>query len=123
MDPRRVLIVNIRSLLMEGVEGLLESKTNGKGKFEVISTLADNLDDLIREVDQLNPSVILVDEIAASFEPVQLIAALLNTQCIRLIVLNGQTSKMDIYDKSEFMISNPNHLIDALDYREAPSSF
>ncbi len=111
-STKRVLLVNIRSLLMEGVESLLH--TNGNGKFEVISTLADNLDDLTREIDQLKPSVIVVDEVASSFIPANLIAALLNTRYIRLIVLNSETSKMDIYDKSEFMISNPSHLIEAL---------
>jgi hypothetical protein len=83
----------------------------------VVTTLVDNFDDLIREIELVKPSVIVVDEVASFINPAELIASLLNTQYVRLIVLNSQTSKMDIYDKSEFLISHPSHFLEALNYR------
>jgi len=119
MDRKCILIVNVRTLLIEGVESLLES--NGTDRFEVVTTFVDNFADLIREIELVKPSVIVVDEVASFINPAELIVSLLNTGYIRLIVLNSRTSKMDIYDKSEFMISHPSHFIEALDY-EVPSS-
>ena len=118
-STKRILLVNVRSLLLEGVEGLLES--NGNGKLEVISTLANNLADLIGEVEQLKPSVIVIDEVTSFINAADLIASLLNVQNMRLIVLSSETSKMEIYDRSESIISNLDHFIDALSYKAASS--
>jgi len=117
----RILTVNyIRSLLMDGIEDLLE--TNGNGKFEVVRTLANNLADLIREIEQLKPNVIIIEEASTFIRPADLITSPLNLRRMRLIVLNTRTSNIDIYDKSEFTISNPGHLIEALNYGTAPNS-
>jgi DNA-binding NarL/FixJ family response regulator len=105
MVRKCILIVNIHTLLIEGVESLLHS--NEKDGFEVVTTLADNFADLIREIELVKPSAIVVDEVASFMNPAELITSLLNTRCVRLIVLNSQTSKMDIYDKSEFEVSHP----------------
>jgi len=120
MAPKRVLIVNVRSLLLETVAGLLDS--NGNGNFDVVSTLVDNLPELIHEIGQIKPDIIVLDEATAFTKPADLIVALLNIQAIRLIVVNSETNKMGLYDKSEFMISHPSHFIDALNYKWADSS-
>ena len=117
----RILTVNnIRSLLMDGIEDLLE--TNGNGKFEVVRTLANNLADLIREIEQLKPNVIIIEEASTFIRPADLIALPLNLPRLRLIVLNTRTSNIDVYDKNELTISNPRHLIEALNYGVAPIS-
>jgi len=100
---------------LEGVEGLLAS--NGNGKFEVVSTLANNLADLIDEIEQLGPSIIIIDEVTSFINAADLIVSLLNVQDMRLIVLNSETSKMDIYDRSESAISKLDHFIEALNDR------
>ena len=119
-STKRILLVNVRSLLLEGVEGLLAS--NGNGKFEVVSTLANNLADLIDEIEQLGPSIIIIDEVTSFINAADLIVSLLNVQNMRLIVLNSETSKMNIYDRSESRISHLDHFIDALSYKVASSS-
>jgi DNA-binding NarL/FixJ family response regulator len=119
MYSRRVLLINVRSLLIEGVESLLRSQ--GNQKFEVISTLASGIPDLMREIDLLKPNVIVVDEITSFINPAELIASLLDTGYIRLIVLNSQTSKIDIYDKNESMIHGPDHLMEAINNGSVPS--
>ena len=120
MPPKRVLIVNVRSLLMESLAGLLES--NGNGSFDVVSTLANNLPDLLHEIDELKPGVLVVDKATSFMKPAELITSLLFVHNMRLIVLDSQTSNMTIYDKCEFMISNPSHLIDALKHGAAAPS-
>jgi len=100
---------------MEGVEGLLESQRNGG--LDAVSTVANNLPDLIHEIEEIKPGVVVIDEATSFLMPAELIASLLNFRYVRLIVLNSRTSKMDIYDKSEFMITHPSHFIEALNYR------
>lgn len=118
MTPGRVLVVNIRSLLMEGVESLLATH----GKFVVVNTFANNRSDLIREIEELKPGVIVIDAVTSFIKPADLIVSLQDVHNIRLVVLNNQTNKMDIYDKSETIISNLDHFIEALNYGAASSS-
>ena len=120
MNNKCILIVNIRSLLIEGVERLLQS--NEKDRFEVVTTRVNNFADLIREIEMVKPSVIVVDEAASFIHPAELIASLLDTRYVRLIVLNSRTSTMDIYDKSEFIIAHPNQFLEALSDRALPFS-
>jgi len=119
MESERVLIVQAQSLLLESIVGLLEAGENGK--FDVVSTLANNLPDLVQEVGKLEPGTIVIDEATCFSTPADLIAALLNTVRIRLIVLNTETNRMDIYDKSEFVISHPSDFIEALNYEQGPT--
>jgi DNA-binding NarL/FixJ family response regulator len=109
---KRVLIVNVRSLLIESVAGLLEA--DGNEWFDVVSTLANNLPDLLQEIEELKPGVLIVDKATSFMRPAELIVSLLLAQNMRLIVLDSQTSSMTIYDKCELMITNPSHFIDAL---------
>lgn len=120
MPPKRVLIVNVRSLLMESIAGLLEADANGS--FDVVSTLANNLPDLLQEIEVLKPGVLVIDKATSFIRPAELVVSLLLAQNIRLIVLDSQTINMTIYDKSELMISSPSHFIDALKYGAAASS-
>lgn len=112
MGKKRVLLINVRSLLIEGVESILRSE--GNGGFEVVSTLVSELPDLICEIELVKPEVIVLDEITSFVNPAELIVSLLNTGFVRLIVLNNRTSKMEIYDKSESVISNSDLLIEAI---------
>ena len=120
MYPKRVLIVNVRSLLMESIAGLLEA--NGNGWFDVVSTLADNLPNLLHEVEELKPRVLVVDRAVSFIKPEELILFLLYIAPIRLVVLDSGTNKMEIFDKHELTISHPNQFIEALDEERASSS-
>jgi DNA-binding NarL/FixJ family response regulator len=110
MNPKRILIVNIRSLLIEGIESLLKAN----GEFVVRSTFSEDHTALIREIEQLRPHIIIVDEITTFVEPAQLIASLLNVQNVRLIVVNNYGETMEIYDRYECAISNSNQFITAI---------
>lgn len=109
MLPKYILIVNIRSLLIEGVKSLLEANK----EFVVASTLCSDHIALIREVEELKPDVIIIDEITSFTKPTHLIASLLGTQKIRLITVNNHNSTMKIYDKYEHSISSSDQFIAA----------
>ena len=110
MDKMRVLIVNCHSLLMDGVESLLEAN----GQYEVVSTSASKLPDLIGEIKHLKPNIVIIDEAMTYIKPAHLITSLPNIQKVRLIVMNSRTSRMDIYDKSKLYASTPDHFLEAI---------
>jgi hypothetical protein len=120
MPPKRLLIVNVRSLLIESVPGLLAAY--GNGSFEAVSTQANNLPDLLQEIEVLKPAVLVIDKTTSLITPAELIVSLPPVENMRLIVLDSQTSNMTIYDRCELMISNPGQLIDALQQGAAAAS-
>ena len=110
MGRIRVLIVNSHSLLMEGVGSLLAAN----GHFEVISTPANNLADLTREIKHSKPNIVITDEAETFIKPAHLITYLPTTLKMRLIIMNSRTSRMDIYDKSELSASTVDHFLEAI---------
>ena len=119
MVSETVLIVHARSLMLESIVSLL--KSSGNGRFEVVSSLANNLPDLIREVLEMKPATIVIDEATCFTEAADLMVMLLGIQRVRLIVLNSETNLMDIYDKSEFIITHPAEFFEVLNYEQAPT--
>jgi len=122
MNSKRVLIVNTGTLLMAGIESLVES--NLGREYEVLSIKVFNPDDLIHEIARYEPTVVVIEDTTSFITPAALLALLQNT---RLIVLNNRASKAEIYDKSEtrvysqfeLTISHPDRLIDALNHGAA----
>lgn len=110
MDRMRILIVNPRSLLMDGVESLLGTS----GHFEVVSTAASNLAELSRDIKHSRPNIVIIDEAFTYIKPAHLITNLPDTAKMRLIVINSRTSRVDIYDKSEFSAPSLDHFMDAI---------
>ncbi|GEM_PF-3041446 len=108
MNPKRVLIVNVESLLLGGVESLL----GAKGKFILMNTSSDDPFTLLRNISQLKPDVIIIneDEAVASLDPTYLITSLSELQNMRLIVLNTRDNNIHIYEKQAFAISNSQEL-------------
>jgi len=120
MELKRILIVQVRSLLLESIVGLLEASENGD--LDVVSTFADNLPDLITVVYEIAPDVIVIDRATCFTTPEDMIVNLLNMKSIRIVVLNSENNKMDIYDKNEINIVHPSDFIEALNHEQiAPS--
>ena len=111
MNLKRILIVNIQSLLIGGTESLLRNNEN----FAVVSVHPKDLDSLILEIEQLQPDVIIMDEATYIVEPVHLLASLLKVPKVRLIVLNNREELVSIYEKHECAISHPSHLMDVIE--------
>lgn len=126
MTTRLVLIVNIGSLLMDGVGGLLES--NSKGEYEIVRTGVSTADELIQEVKRVRPAVIVIEDTTPFITPPALLAALPNLGRVRVIVLSTQVSKAEIYDRSEadlynkfeLALSDPSLFVQALNVQGLP---
>ena len=115
MSPNRILIVNIRSLLIEGVERLLKANQ----EFVVANTFASDPAALIFEIEELKPDIVILDDVTTFVEPAQLIASLLNTQNMRLIVVNYSDNTINIFDKRECTISNSDQFIAAISPKDS----
>ena len=99
------------SLLVEGVKSLLDAVDD----FVVASTLFTDGVALIQKIEQVKPDVIIMDDETISLiKPVHLLEIFRTMPSLRLIVLDSQISRMDVYDKHEFIISHPDHFIEAL---------
>jgi DNA-binding NarL/FixJ family response regulator len=129
MTSRLVLIVNIGSLLMDGIGGFLESNSNGE--YEVVKTVVSTADALLQEVERVHPSVIVIEDATPFITPPGLLAALPTHGKVRVIVLSSEVSKAEIYDKSEadlyykfeLALSDPAHFVAALNVRSLPFSY
>ena len=106
---KRVLIINVNSLLAEVVEGLLTER----GRFAVVSVYIDSRATFIQAYEQSKPDVIIIDD-AIPVELGRLIASLRYMQEIRLIVLNNRDNKTVIYDKREYNLTNPDQLMNEI---------
>ena len=110
MDRMRILVVNTHSLLMDGVESIL----GAHGHFEVFSTPAVNIADLNRDIKHSKPNIVIIDEAMTFIKPAHLITSLPVTTKIRLIVINSRTSRVDIYERSEFSVPTLDHFLEAI---------
>ena len=112
MSPKSILVFNTQSLLAGGVKSLLDSVDD----FIVASILFTDGIALVQEIEQSKPDIIIMDDETISLmRPMQLVEILRIIPSLRLVILDKQISRMDVYDKREFIISHPNHFIEALD--------
>lgn len=121
MHPKRVLIVNVQSLLLGGIESLL----GANGKFTLMSISSDDPAALVRKISQLKPEVIILngDEITTSIDPCCLMATLSDIQNVRLIVLNTRDNTIHLYEKQAFAISSSNELFTAIQHSNGPPAW
>ena len=111
MNSKCILMFNTHSLLVGGVKRLLDTMDD----FEVRSTLFTDEIALAREIEQTKPEIVIMDDETISLiEPGRLLELFRIVPNLRLIVLDRQISRMDVYDKRELIISHPNHFIEAL---------
>jgi len=87
MTTNLVLIVNTGSLLIDELEGFLKSSFSDE--YEVVSTLVHKRTELVREIDRIKPSVLIIEDITPMVTPPELITALRKDQNIRVIILNS----------------------------------
>jgi DNA-binding NarL/FixJ family response regulator len=119
MNSKSILIFNAHSLLVGGVKSLLDASD----QFVVASMIFTNDIALVEQIGQTNPDVIIMDdETLTLIEPERLVEVLRRMPSLRLIVLDREISRMDVYEKRELAISDPDHFIEALGSSIALSS-
>jgi DNA-binding NarL/FixJ family response regulator len=118
MKTKLVLIINTGTLLIDGVAGLLQS--GSVGEYDVVNTLARNLDDARSDIRRLKPAVVVMEDTAPFISPSSIPMLLHHVGKVRLIVLSSHTKQASIYDKSDAQIhtevlsvSSPDLFIEA----------
>jgi DNA-binding NarL/FixJ family response regulator len=98
-------------LLVGGVKSLLGAVDD----FVVASILVTDGIAILQEIEQSRPDVIIMDdETVTLIDTMRLMEIFRTMPSLRLVVLDRQISRMDVYDKREFSISHPDHFIEAL---------
>lgn len=110
MNLKRVLVVNIQSLLIDGMASLLMTD----GNFMIVRSTARDLETLVQEIEHYKPDVIIMDEDTYFVEPAGLLAALWKMPRIRLFVLDIQRNPVRVFEKYEREITHPSQLMDLI---------
>ena len=111
MSTKSILICNTNSLLVGGVKRLLDTRDD----FAVASILFMDGIALVQEIEQSKPDIIIMeDETISLMRPMHLVEIFRIKPGLQLVILDRQISRMDVYNKHEWVISHPDHFIKAL---------
>lgn len=94
---QRVLVIDNRSIMGAGVETLLASS----GKLQVIGSAPKNEDELVHDVWQFSPDVIILSKQSQITDPIRLLRLLDNYRSFRLIVVSEDDNMMEVYEKRQ----------------------
>ena len=109
---QRVLVIDNRTIMGAGVETLLSTST----KLQVIGTKPQNEDDLVRDVWQFSPDVIILNHQSELTNPVRLLSLLNNYRSFRLIGVSEDDNTMEIYEKRQVTASHRSDLATAVQW-------
>jgi DNA-binding NarL/FixJ family response regulator len=111
MGSKTILIFNTESLLIGGVKSLLDAMDD----FIVANIPVTENIIPAQEIEQSKPDIVIMDdETAFLIAPMQFLEIFRAVPSLRLIILDRQISRMDVYDKHELSISHPDRFIEAL---------
>lgn len=94
---QRVLVIDNRSIMGAGVETLLSNA----GHLQVIGTTPQDETDLVSDVWQFSPDVIILSNQSQLVDPVRLMILLKNYRSYRLIVVSENDNTMEVYEKRQ----------------------
>lgn len=92
---QRVLIIDNRSIMGAGVETLLSDTKH----FQVIGTSPRDENDLVSDVWQYSPDVIIISSQSQLTDPARLMTLLKRYRSFRLIVVSEDDNTMEVYEK------------------------
>lgn len=108
----RVLVIDNRSIIGAGVETLLSNA----GHLQVIGTEPQDENDLVRDVWQFSPDVIILSKQSQLIDPVRLLDLLKNYRSFRLIVVSEDDNTMEVYEKRQVTASHHSDLATAVQW-------
>ena len=111
-STQRVLVIDNRSIMGAGVETLLSNSA----ELQVIGTTPSDEDDLVRDVWQFSPNVIILSHQSQLTNPVRLLSLLNNYHSFRLIVVSEDDNMMEIYEKRQVTASHRSDLATAVQW-------
>jgi chemotaxis response regulator CheB len=108
----RVLVIDNRSLMGAGVEVLLSNSH----KLQVIGTVPEDEEELVRAVWQFSPDVIIMSLQTQMTDPVRLLTLLNDYHSFRLIVVSEDDNTMEVYEKRQVRASHKSDLAAAVQW-------
>ncbi|MCB9419573.1 MAG: response regulator transcription factor [Ardenticatenaceae bacterium] len=109
---QRVLVIDNDSIMGAGVETLLANSE----KLQVIGTAPQNEDDIVHDVWQFSPDVIILNYQSQLTTPVRLLSLLNNYRSFRLIVVSEDDNMMEVYEKRQFTARHHSDLATAVQW-------
>lgn len=112
MAPICVLVTQQNELLDRALVDMLLSP---KGKHELITSSAQNLDELLTDVSNQVPNVILIGESTPLATRDTLIPLLMAYPILRVIVVSEDTNWLHIFSKKDLLLTQTSDLLNLID--------
>jgi hypothetical protein len=107
---KRVLVVINKVLFRVGLESLLSQQK----EWDLKTIVYQNDNTLVAAIKDFQPEVILVDEGVQIKDLPNVLGIFSDFPEIRLLVVNSQENRIQVYDKREIPISRPEDLFNAV---------
>jgi hypothetical protein len=113
MDKRCFLAVRNNSLLKQAVSSLLDDMANSLDLFE---SKMDNVDDLLKEISEVDPDMILLEESSPFSDESLLVRLMVTKPGLPFIVISAEANLMHIVHRETVQLSSSADLISAINY-------
>lgn len=110
MPAKCILIVNPAFVLTAGLEVLLHRQRD----INVVSSNPENEERLIEEIKRYHPDIVLLDDGHCLVEPLRLMALLRDYPSLRVIVVNLNDNRLQIFTRQELYVTRAEDLVDAV---------
>jgi DNA-binding NarL/FixJ family response regulator len=107
---QRVLIIDNRSIMGAGIETLLSDTRH----LQIIGTAPQDENDLVNDVWQYSPDVIILSNQSQLTDPARLMTLLKRYRSFRLIVVNEDDNSMEVYEKRRVVARQRSDLATAV---------
>jgi hypothetical protein len=111
MNKLCFLAIQKNSLFKQAVSSLIGKATNG---IELYESEADNVEGLIKEISDMAPHVLLLEESSPLLNESVLAGLLMISPCVSVIVVSEETSFMHVVHRETIQLSSSIDLIEAI---------
>lgn len=106
----RVLVISSEQPLWVGIKAILGKESN----LDLISLPSSDQKVLLREIDDLKPAVIVVDEKFPSADLTMILNLQKTYSMLRVVVVSLRENQLQIYDKRDIFVSELKDFISAV---------
>jgi hypothetical protein len=111
MNKLCFLAIQKNSLFKQAVSSLIGKATNG---IELYESEADNVEGLIKEISDMAPHVLVLEESSLLLNESVLAGLLMISPCVSVIVVSEETSFMHVVHRETIQLSSSIDLIEAI---------
>jgi DNA-binding NarL/FixJ family response regulator len=116
---KRILVIHDEDLFTAGLSSLLSREMD----FDVVCTTSSNGSDLAYEIEEFQPSVVVMDG-RAQGAVLNIILELMRDQSgLRLVIVDEKDNIAHIFDKRLVVVTHGTDLIDAVRMEQDPGDF